>query len=120
MLVFGKELSLGVDVELIRDFSDMDAVAQHTFSRQEYLTFSNLPASQRPIGFFNCWTRKEAYVKALGAGLGYPLNSFDVTLEPEIPAQVMCSRGADASGKYWELYSFEAAPNHVACIAMTT
>ena len=77
---------VGVDVERVRPLSDMDRIAERSFSRQECAALRALPVSLRPAGFFNCWTRKEAYIKAIGLGLSYPLQRFSVSLAPGVPA----------------------------------
>jgi 4'-phosphopantetheinyl transferase len=79
---------VGVDVERLRPLSDMDRVAERTFSRQECAALSGLSVALRPAGFFNCWTRKEAYIKAVGLGLSYPLERFSVSLAPGVPARL--------------------------------
>jgi len=71
---------IGVDVELVRELDDLLSVADGHFSAAERRALRALPAAERHTGFFRCWTRKEALVKALGEGLGYPLDSFDVDM----------------------------------------
>ncbi len=73
---------LGVDLEAHRALSDRDALVRRYFSSAEIAAFFALPEAERELGFFNCWTRKEAVVKALGLGLSYSLQAFDVTLAP--------------------------------------
>ena len=120
VMAFCKDLSLGVDVEQVRDFPDMDAVAEYTFSKLEYATYLNLPQSERAIGFFNCWTRKEAFVKALGFGLGYPLGSFDVTLVPGVPAKVQRMNISGINRHDIELFAFVPIGKYIGCIALQT
>lgn len=77
-LVVGREL--GVDIEMIRsDFSPIE-VAQTCFSSLELAALQMLPVDLHYSAFYTCWTRKEAYVKALGVGLNRPLQSFSVSL----------------------------------------
>jgi 4'-phosphopantetheinyl transferase len=83
----GREL--GVDVEALRPLPDADDIAARFFSRTEYQAFSRLAEIDRTEGFFNCWTRKEAVVKALGDGLHYSLQTFDVSLAPGDCAKVL-------------------------------
>jgi 4'-phosphopantetheinyl transferase len=89
---------VGVDVERLRPLDQLEAIAERTFSRRECEVLRGLPVELRPVGFFNCWTRKEAYVKTLGEGLSYPLQRFSVSLEPDRPAR---------------LESVDDAPDHV-------
>ncbi|PWJ22178.1 4'-phosphopantetheinyl transferase family protein [Jannaschia seohaensis] len=77
---------LGVDIEAPRPVEE--AVAERFFSAAEQAELSALPPEMWRGGFFRCWTRKEAVVKALGLGMGAPLDRFDVTLTPGAPARV--------------------------------
>ena len=49
----------------------------------ECAALAALPAGEQLAGFYRCWTRKEAFVKAHGAGLSVPLHGFDVSLDVE-------------------------------------
>lgn len=109
---------IGVDVEAVTEMSDRDEVAANSFSNYEIETFQKLDDSDKSLGFFNCWTRKEAFVKALGDGLRFPLNSFDVTLSPDEPAEIL--RIGEQSGRDcgWELFSFAPLPGFVGAVAV--
>lgn len=72
MLAFGKCKTLGLDVEMIRPIKNYKELAKNLYSFEEYLTIENM------VDFFRCWTKKEAYLKALGTGLNKKLNSFSV------------------------------------------
>jgi 4'-phosphopantetheinyl transferase len=84
-----KERNLGVDVEHVRAGSTGEDIAKRYFSTQEVSDLLTLPPDQRVEGFFHCWTRKEAYLKATGMGLQIPLDSFAVNLLPGKPAQFL-------------------------------
>jgi MbtH protein len=77
-----------VDVERIRPLDDLDNLARHNFAASEVAELDTLTGEGRLTGFFNCWTRKEAYVKAIGDGLSCPLDSFEVTLAPGDAARI--------------------------------
>jgi len=107
---FTHEREVGVDVEAVRPLRDADDVAARFFSPQENLAYRSLPATERPQGFFNCWTRKEAFVKALGGGLHLPLDRFDVSLSPHEPPRLLrvgCKPG-DRCG--WLLIGLQPGP----------
>lgn len=106
---------VGVDMEAVRVLPDADAIAAFAFSRRERETYRGLPIRDKPLAFLNCWTRKEAFVKATGCGLGDPLDFFDVTLAPhEAPRIVRVNdRAGDDCG--WHLASF-SAPGLVAAL----
>ena len=115
----GREV--GVDVEAIRPLPppDADAIAACFFSRREYAAYRALDACDRPLGFFQCWTRKEAFIKALGEGLSHPLDSFDVSLAPGAPAELLRIEPSSGPGveRGWRLASFSPAPGFVAAVA---
>lgn len=68
---------------------DEAALVRRYFSAAEIAAYEALPPARRQQGFFNAWTRKEAYVKAVGRGLGLSLASFDVSLEPGEGARLL-------------------------------
>lgn len=107
-----RDRNLGVDVELARSGFDSEGIARRYFSAREMQELRSLPAEKRTIGFFNCWTRKEAYIKADGRGLEIALDSFDVTLLPGMPARFL--RGVPAG---WQLKSFVPAAGYVSALA---
>ena len=77
---FSSGREIGIDIESIRVIGDAEDIAARFFSRRENEAYRALDPGDRSLGFYNCWTRKEAFVKALGDGLDYPLDRFDVSL----------------------------------------
>jgi 4'-phosphopantetheinyl transferase len=94
LLAFTLGRNLGIDVELIRPEFSADEIAHRYFSPQEVMELRALPPSLRAEGFYLCWTRKEAYIKAIGEGLHIPLESFHVSLTPGQPERL---ESADSS-----------------------
>ena len=86
LFAFTLHCEIGVDVEEMRPISDMREIASRFFCAEESTELMALPADERERAFFLCWTRKEAYLKAVGEGLYAPLNDFCVTLRPGEPA----------------------------------
>ncbi|MBL4767579.1 MAG: 4'-phosphopantetheinyl transferase superfamily protein [Rhodobacteraceae bacterium] len=113
-----KGVQLGVDIEAEREVED--GVAARFFSASEYATLSALPALDWSGGFYRCWTRKEAVIKAAGSGLSTPLNSFDVTLAAGDPARLTRVTGNLAPVEAWSLMHLDLAPRFVGAIAAVT
>jgi 4'-phosphopantetheinyl transferase len=82
LLGFTLNQQLGVDVEQIRQIDDMALVAEYSFAPGEFRRWSALPADQKIRAFYRCWTRKEAYLKAIGEGIALRLKKFEVAFEP--------------------------------------
>jgi 4'-phosphopantetheinyl transferase len=77
----------------------------------------SLPPSERERAFFICWTRKEAYIKAIGDGLSIPLNEFRVSLQPNEPARfIHLAHNTDAA-KAWMLHDLGLASEYAAAVA---
>jgi 4'-phosphopantetheinyl transferase len=110
-----RDREVGVDVEKIRPQIAGAEIAERYFSPEEVVELRNLPADQQAEGFFLCWTRKEAYVKALGGGLRFPLDGFSVSLAPGKPAQLYAE-----DAHRWSIQSFEPlelpGSKHVAAV----
>jgi 4'-phosphopantetheinyl transferase len=104
----GREV--GVDIEHARDdFEHLD-LAGRFFSAREVETLKALPPEAQTQAFFNCWTRKEAYIKARGEGLSHPLDEFDVALAPGEAAALTCTRSDPAEVTRWAMR--ELFPGH--------
>jgi 4'-phosphopantetheinyl transferase len=113
-----REREVGVDIEFIRpNFATID-VAEHFFSVAEVYTLTGLDPDYRTQGFFNCWTRKEAYIKARGEGLSLALDSFDVSLAPDVPVALLQTRFDPSDVSRWSLHEIFPAPNYAAAIAI--
>ena len=109
---------IGVDIEYIRpDFPD-EEIARRFFSASEVVCLGDFPIETRPQAFFNCWTRKEAFIKAKGVGLSLPLDQFDVTLDPTEPAALLRTRWDENEAGHWSLRAIETAPGYAAAVAV--
>ncbi|MEZ4701170.1 MAG: 4'-phosphopantetheinyl transferase superfamily protein [Rhodothermales bacterium] len=111
----GREI--GIDVERVRPEAAQDGVAERFFSPREVATLRGLPSHAQPLAFFNCWTRKEAYIKARGEGLSLPLNQFDVSLTPGEPARLLQSRVDPEDPARWTLQAIPFEHGYVAAVA---
>ena len=109
---------VGVDVEHLQPVADLEQIAAVAFSHSEQATLSALACEQQVIGFFNCWTRKEAYVKARGDGLLMPLDAFDVSLAPGEPAMLLANRLDPYEVVRWSLYTVSPADGYVGALAV--
>lgn len=109
--------AVGVDVELVRHIPDIDDLAASSFSAKEIASLRSLPVHRRPLAFLACWTRKEAFIKALGLGLSCPLDAFDVTVEPHEPARVTRIEAAIGEVAHWRLEAFTPYPSYLAAVA---
>jgi len=118
LYAFGVNQPLGIDLEYKREITDMQGIARGNFSAQENAIFNALPDHLKTEAFFNCWTRKEAYIKALGEGLSHPLDTFDVTLAPNETARLIEVRNYPNEAAQWTLHAFTPQPNYVAALAV--
>ncbi len=117
VFAFTRETEIGVDVEHARQLKEMKRIARRFFSKHEYTVLNSLPKDEQIAGFFNAWTRKEAFIKALGEGLSHPLDSFAVTLKPGTDAGLLWVTGAPAEAAQWSLVSWQPAEDYVAALA---
>ena len=109
---------VGVDVELVCERNASRDVAERFFSAREVAALRALPAAARTAAFFNCWTRKEAYIKALGEGLSHPLHAFTVSLAPGSPAALLATDGDPAGASRWSLAELSPGPRYAGALAV--
>jgi len=115
---FSAGREIGIDVESIRVIRDADDIAARFFSRRENEAYLALDPRDRPLGFFNCWTRKEAFVKALGDGLCHPLDGFDVSLAPGEPAKILRVESIPGDHCGWTLHRFVPGPGLIGALVV--
>jgi len=115
---FTRDREIGVDIEFMRDFPEMDKIAKRCFSIKENEVFLSLPESKKKEAFFNCWTRKEAFVKAIGDGLYQALENFDVALIPGEPARLLRTGGDSKTASRWFIQDLKPAPGFTAAFAV--
>ncbi len=118
LYAFTYERALGVDIEYMRALvlEDYLLIARSHFSADEYVTLSALPEELRQQAFFNCWTRKEAYIKTRGKGISIPLDTFTVSLAPGEPAALLASREAPHTVAAWSLSLPTVPPDYAAAL----
>ncbi len=122
LIAVARNREIGVDVELVRADLPVFEIAAVSFSESELATLRSLPENLQTAGFYNCWTRKEAYIKARGEGLSFPLKQFDVSLTPGEPARLLSVRDDHAfSGvaevDRWRLQEIPVGNGYVAALA---
>ncbi|OBZ19616.1 hypothetical protein A8L34_06520 [Bacillus sp. FJAT-27264] len=103
---------LGVDIEEIRPI-DL-TIAERFFSDEEYEDLMLRPEEARTDYFYEIWTLKEAYVKALGSGLSHPLTSFSVRKHPDGSVGL----SPDAGTYYFKTYDVNSAYKFSACSSL--
>jgi len=112
----GREI--GVDLEQVRaDFVSLE-LAERFFSPAEVATLRALPPDARMTAFFNCWTRKEAYIKARGEGLSHPLHRFTVSLSSGEPASLLSTDDEPDAAARWSLVELFPAECYRAALAI--
>jgi 4'-phosphopantetheinyl transferase len=115
---FVRGVEIGVDIEFLKPMPDCEPIAERFFSASERDVLRTLPADRKEEAFFNCWTRKEAYLKAVGTGLAAPLDSFDVTLAPGEPPRMLTLEGNAERAARWYFQHFRPAEQYIGALAI--
>jgi 4'-phosphopantetheinyl transferase len=110
---------VGIDVEyMVRPVDDRNELADRFFSAEEVAVYRSLPDSEKQAAFWRCWTRKEAYIKAIGVGLSYPLDRFAVSLAPGAPAALLRSDDYPQAAQRWSVLHLAPAHDYVGAVAI--
>ena len=113
---------VGVDVEYLyrRAIVDRLKIAHRFFSDREYNALAAMPPYRRDRAFLACWTRKEAFVKAIGQGLSCPLDQFDVTVGPDEPAELLATHWDISDAQRWSMANIDPGPDYIGALAVKT
>lgn len=117
LLAFTRDLAVGVDVECHRSL-EFGELVESFFSPQERLAWASLAVGDQAEAFFTAWTRKEAYLKALGFGLLKPLDSFSVAFTPDATADLLSCTSDPAAGQRWKIASVDLSPGYACAVAV--
>jgi 4'-phosphopantetheinyl transferase len=118
LFAFARERDLGIDVEQMRLEVAGQRIAERFFSACEVAALRGLPAEQHTEAFFNCWTRKEAYMKARGEGLSLPLDQFDVSLAPGQPPALLRTAMTASETSRWSMIELAPAAGYKAALVV--
>jgi 4'-phosphopantetheinyl transferase len=118
LCAFTLNREVGVDIEHRRAEVECEQLAERFFSAPENESLQKLPRQLRPRAFFDCWTRKEAFIKAVGEGLSFPLDQFDVSLAPGETAALLTVRGDAGEAARWSVVDLPAPPGYAAALAV--
>jgi 4'-phosphopantetheinyl transferase len=109
---------VGIDIERVRPVGDLGSVVRRWLSPAEQMALARLSGEARLQAFFRCWTSKESYLKARGLGLAADLGSFDVRVEPRLPARLLAARPATPDAIDWTLFDVPAPAGYQATAAV--
>lgn len=116
LLAFARDLPVGVDLERVRPAPEAEDVARRYFSPHEYRALMKIPPADRLAAFYECWTAKEAVVKALGLGLAMPLEGFTVSFARGQPARLVHLDTGEPDD--WMLTRLRPSPGYSAALAV--
>jgi 4'-phosphopantetheinyl transferase len=115
-VALGREI--GADIEAMRDNVETDKLAERFFSPHERESLRALSPQLRIAAFYRCWTCKEAFLKAQGVGLFRGLSTFDVEVNPGLPARLVATRPDASESQHWQLHDVETATHYAAAVAV--
>ena len=118
MLAVTRARQIGVDLEYVRPDLESESIAERFFARAEVTTLLSQPPPQRTEAFFHCWTRKEAFIKAVGEGLSYPLDQFTDAFTPESPPALLEIRGSAKEARRWALFDLAPGEGYAGALAV--
>jgi 4'-phosphopantetheinyl transferase len=108
---------IGIDVEHCKRDIDYLSIAKNFFSENEYLKLLTLHPDERLLAFYRCWTRKEAYIKAIGKGLHFPLDQIEVSILPNEKVQLIKIMDKAPEKDLWKIEEFCPQQDYIACVA---
>lgn len=112
VFAFARGREVGVDVERWTPEVECLELAQHFFSPSESAALATLSRDAQRAAFFDCWSRKESYIKATGLGVSHGLDHFDVTLAPDRDAALLADRSAPDATRRWRMLDLGLARGH--------
>ncbi len=118
LFAFSLNRSIGIDLEKIRSDIEINNIMEKFFSPYENNKLLSLPADQQLKAFFKCWTRKEAFIKAVGKGLSIPLDSFEVSFLSNESPRILTVRNNPEEIFRWSLFDLSSDEQFCSAVAV--
>jgi 4'-phosphopantetheinyl transferase len=115
LLAVANGLALGIDIELMYPTFDTEEIAARFFSEREAKCLKAISAEARAEAFFACWTRKEAYIKAVGEGLA---DCFEVAVGSEVKSELLVVKVDPSEVERWSMYDVEVPELYKAALVV--
>jgi 4'-phosphopantetheinyl transferase len=109
---------LGIDIEHEARPVNARRIADRFFAAEEAAWLRRLPPEDHLQAFYRCWTRKEAYAKAVGEGLRLILRRFQITRREGDPVARVYVKGDPAQTDRWSIYDLEPGAGYVGALAV--
>ncbi|MFQ5660531.1 MAG: 4'-phosphopantetheinyl transferase family protein [Gammaproteobacteria bacterium] len=109
--------TIGIDIEKIRQNVDFNKLANRFFSVKEFKSLKRFQEQHLPRAFFACWTRKEAFVKALGDGISFGLSEFSVSVDPDEENVTLSTHWDPGEARKWTLVNIKTDTDYIAACA---
>ena len=114
-LAFTNGVQVGVDLEYMQPPVDLRELAERILSEEDFRAFEAFPHAEKQVTFYRAWTRKEAYLKARGEGIGTGLQDVSVSFTKETTTPLTDRR--DASSTAWRLHMLPLPEEYMGCVA---
>lgn len=118
LYAFSRDTEIGIDIEYWRERKYFDGIIDSNFSEQEQAIYHGLDEPLKIASFYQGWTCNEAYIKAIGMGLSYPLQAFSVEMDPRKPANLLESKPRTDVRTEWHLQMLPCPANYSAALAV--
>lgn len=118
LLGFVQKHRIGIDIEYTKRKVAVKKIAKLFFAEEEVTSLCRLDQAYHTQAFYNCWTRKEAFIKAVGSGLSFPLDQFVVSLDSTKEATLIDTKW-DKKEKYkWTLHTIEPRKDYIGAVSV--
>jgi 4'-phosphopantetheinyl transferase len=109
---------IGIDLEKINEEIEIDSIANRFFAPGEVKRLFSLPQKDQTHAFFQCWTRKEAFIKAKGDGLSFPLDQFEVSFGDPGQGRLLKTKWDIDEVNKWHLTTFDPEEGFTGALAV--
>lgn len=117
---FTRGAAIGVDIEEIKNDIDFFSIGKLIFSEVEYAQFLTVSEPEKALAFYRGWTRKEAYLKAIGTGVYFPLTEVEVSFLSHEKPELLKIKDNFNKKEQWQLEEIISNKHYVLTVAVST